>query len=124
MNDTASVSSSQNDFSNEYNEKHNIMVYKKKAIKKLRNGRKIVINVDYKVFGTGLNGLIRNAVTGRAYLANVGSNEEHQFFKVISTIGNKAITLFYSSPAEYELHQQQTLSDEIKENWAKKRISE
>lgn len=122
MNDTESITSSEKEHINEFYNKNNIMFYKKKAIKYMRNGKKIVINIDYKVFGTGLTGRIRNAVTGQPYLINVGSKEENKFFKVISMIGNKAITLFYSSPAEYELHQQQSLSDEVKENWRKKSL--
>ncbi len=108
MNDTASTTSSDKP---RYIDDKNVLVYKKKAIKRLKNGKNIVINVDYNVYGTGLCGNIRNAVTGQYYTFKVGTADEYKFFKVISTIGKKAITLFYTSAGEYELHQQQTLSE-------------
>ncbi len=118
MNDTASTTS--NDTPKYTNDK-NVLVYKKKALKRLRNGKNIIINVDYNVYGTGLCGNIRNAVTGKYYVYKVGTADEYKFFKVISTIGHKPITLFYASAGEYELHQQQTLSDAVKNDIASRR---
>ena len=76
---------------------------------------------EYNVYGSRSQGtLIRNAVTGEKMPHYVGSKNEYQYFKVISTNvpGVKGpVTLFYNSPAEYELHQYTKVSDNDKELW-------
>lgn len=99
----------------------NIMIFTKKGLKVFRNGKKKIITVEYPVYGTRLYGNIRNAATGEYMDHMVGSNDENLYFKIIMTSTNKPITLFYNSPAEYEEHQQQDLSDEIKTVWRYKR---
>lgn len=96
----------------------NIITLQKKGIKRFRNGRTKEITVDYNLYGTGLCGKIRHAVSGEYLNHKVGSIDEHAYFKIIMTnVAPKPITLFYYSPAEYELHQQKVLSDDHKDAW-------
>ena len=96
---------------------NNVIVMTKKGIKINRKKEKKIINVNYNIYGTGLCGNIRSAVTGERFDHTVGSLDEHLYFKMIMTSGPKVITAFYRSPAEYELHQQQDLSEDIKTAW-------
>jgi hypothetical protein len=100
---------------------NNVITMRKKGIKVNRRGEKSIINVDYNIYGTGLCGNIRSAVTGERYEHRVGSNDEHLYFKLIMTSGPKVLTLFYKSPAEYELHQQRELDEDLKVAWRYKR---
>lgn len=86
----------------------NVITMRKKGIKVNRRGEKKIINLDYNIYGTGLCGNIRSAVTGERFEHKVGSNDEHLYFKIVMTSGPKVLTLFYKSPAEYELHQQKS----------------
>jgi hypothetical protein len=83
---------------------------------------------EYNVYGSRSQGtLIRNAVSGERMPDYVGSKNEFQYFKVISTNipGAKGpVTLFYNSPAEYELHQYTTVSDSIKDQWRTRKQSQ
>ncbi len=87
---------------------NNVITMRKKGIKVNRKGEKKIINIDYNIYGTGLCGHIRSAVTGERFEHKVGSADEHLYFKMIMTSGPKVLTLFYKSPAEYELHQQKS----------------
>ncbi len=100
---------------------NNVIVMKKKGIKMNRKKEKKVISIDYNIYGTGLCGNIRSAVTGERFEHKVGSADEHLYFKMIMTSGPKVLTLFYNSPSEYELHQQKELSEDIKNAWRYKR---
>jgi len=66
---------------------------------------------------------IRNAMTGRRYNIKVGSLGEDLFFKVRTSLGEGGdpMTLFYTSPAEFEKHFFVKLSVATKEDWEKKR---
>lgn len=81
--------------------------------------------VTIKFYSTGpIGSNIRDAVTGVFYSSIVGSKEEHLYFKVgdqSCSNGNYGLTLFYSSPDEYEGHQYVKLSDEDKKRWFEKR---
>jgi hypothetical protein len=96
---------------------NNVIVMTKKGIKINRKKEKKIINMEYNIYGTGLCGNIRSAVTGERFDHAVGSSDEHLYFKMIMTSGPKVLTLFYRSPAEYELHQQKDLSEDIKTAW-------
>ncbi len=78
----------------------------------------------YNIFGSGSQGtFIRNAITGERTSDYVGSINEDKYFKVISTRVPKAqgsVTLFYSSPSEYEDHNSITLPNHIKDEWRNK----
>jgi hypothetical protein len=82
-------------------------------------------NVTVKFFSTGpIGSNIRDAVTGVYYSSIVGSKEEHLYFKVGDQTcenGKYGLTLFYSSPEEYESHEHVKLSDEDKKRWFEKR---
>ena len=82
---------------------------------------------------------MRNAITGAWYRDDhpkckylVGTRQEDLFFKVRISTGEPEVwnhenhkntyLLFYDSPEQYERHQHEKLSMEIKEKWAKKRI--
>ena len=99
----------------------NIITLKKKGLKRFKNGETKEITVEYNVYGTGLCGRIRDAVSGQYMDHKVGSSDEHLYFKMIMTSGPRPITLFYKSPAEYELHQQRELLDDHKDAWRYKR---
>lgn len=78
------------------------------------------------IYGSGLHGEhIRNAVTGKYTEHKIGSNDEHQYFKVImGSIPNvgRTVTLFYSSPEEYKEHQMlEDVNKEIIDNWRYKK---
>lgn len=79
----------------------------------------------YNVYGSGSQGTrIRNAITGMKQSQLVGSADEDLYFKVISTVVPGAVgsvTLFYSSPSEYEMHQNAIVSDSVKEAWRQKK---
>jgi len=80
---------------------------------------------EYDIFGSGAQGTnIKSAVTGEKTSHLVGSVNEDLYFKVILTNVNGVqgpVTLFYNSPAEYELHQGKTIPDSIRENWREKK---
>lgn len=108
MSDIESVKSSSAKSKTKYVD-NNVITLTKKGLKINRKGEKKMINVDYNIYGTGLCGNIRSAVTGERYEHRVGSADEHLYFKVImASHGSKPLTLFYKSPAEYELHQQKS----------------
>lgn len=99
----------------------------KKTFKNVRIGNRFYKNYveEYTVYGSGCQGtFIINAVTGEKINNLVGSIEEDLYFKVISNSISGAsgpVTLFYQSPSEYELHQNLTLSDDIKNAWREKK---
>jgi hypothetical protein len=68
--------------------------------------------------------LIRDAMTGYYYNVKVGSKEEDAFFKVRVCHQkfnvNFPVTLFYSSPEEYEREHYQTLNFDTKIKWQRK----
>lgn len=69
---------------------------------------------------------IRNAITGINSDDKVGSKQEDLYFKVknVSDLKHAKIgSLFYESPEQFEQHQFQVLSDEIKEKWYIKNIA-
>jgi hypothetical protein len=74
------------------------------------------------LFSTGPFGsTIRNAVTGIKYVGDmVGTQSEDLYFKVRFATGESGIeaaTLFYDNPEQFEKHQFQDLSQNIKKNW-------
>jgi hypothetical protein len=107
MSDIESVKSASAKSKSKYVD-NNVITMRKKGLKINRWGEKKIINIDYNIYGTGLYGNIRNAVTGERLKHKVGSDDEHLYFKIIMTSGPKVLTLFYNSPAEYELHQQKS----------------
>ena len=82
---------------------------------------------SYNIYGSGAQGTkIVNAVTGEKMPHLVGSSDEDLYFKVISTTvtgSNGPVTLFYNSPAEYELHQDKTIHNSIRDSWREKKQS-
>jgi len=80
------------------------------------------------LFSTGPFGsTIRNAVTGIKCVGDmVGSPSEDLYFKVRFATGESGIeaaTLFYDNPEQFENHQSQDLSQNIKKNWHDKFLS-
>ena len=68
--------------------------------------------------------LIRDPVHGTRYNDKVGSNDEHAYFKVrMTSIGHGVdpITLYYSSPEAYEVHQRCRVSSLDKKAWLDKK---
>ncbi len=80
-----------------------------------------------EIYGSGCTGSrIRMASTGSYTRFFVGSVDEDNFFKAcVSTgeCGQEAVTLFYSSPEEYENHHCTLLDQETKERWYKKNLA-
>ena len=80
---------------------------------------------SYNIYGSGAQGTcIINAVTGEKMPHLVGSSDEDSYFKVILTSVLDTpgpVTLFYNSPAEYELHQNKTIHDSIRDSWREKK---
>ncbi len=83
-----------------------------------------VLKINY--FGSrGQDNFIRHAISGDYYSPEykVGSGYENLFFKVkVSTgeFGQEPITLFYDTPEQYEMHQHETVSQDIKNMWSEK----
>jgi hypothetical protein len=77
------------------------------------------IKVTY--YGSGSIGArIRDAVTGEYKNDFVGKLDENKYFKVSRSTGEHAngpVTLFYSSPEEYENHQFQVVDQHVKDRW-------
>lgn len=68
---------------------------------------------------------IRDAITGRYSVHEVGSKEEDLYFKAgvsCTVVGPKQGSLFYSSPEEYENHQFTDLPAQIKQTWHQKNL--
>lgn len=80
---------------------------------------------SYDIYGSGPQGTpIKSAVSGERMPHLVGSVNEDLYFKVILTNVDGVegpVTLFYNSPAEYELHQGKTIPDSIRESWREKK---
>ncbi len=83
---------------------YNTLIYSKKELKKNKKGKRVEKLVKYKVYGSDICGRIRDAVNGQYYSDLIGSANEKKYFKVISCIGERQITLFYSSEREYNSH--------------------
>lgn len=103
--------------------------------------RKFLLDVNYKkkevdVYSTPMSvGIkIRDAVSGaREANYKVGSQDEDLFFKVKTVTGHVGFekdpiraetTLFFQSPEQYERHMHTTVSQEIKEKWHSKYITQ
>ena len=85
------------------------------------------IKHQVEMYSSGDRGtLIRDAITGYRYRVLVGSVDEDLFFKVkmcSGDFGNKeALTLFYSSPEDYQRHQKVDLGQEVKARWVAKKV--
>lgn len=98
--DIISDTNSVQDASNNYN----TLIYSKKGFQKNKMGKRVEKLVKYKVYGSNICGKIRDAVNGQYYNDLVGSANEKKYYKVISCIGERQITLFYSSEREYNAH--------------------
>jgi hypothetical protein len=75
------------------------------------------------IFSSPSSGFIRNASSGVCESYRVGSKYEDLFFSVKDTglyTGNIPRKLFYRNPEEYERHQFQVLSKEVKTAWHEK----
>jgi hypothetical protein len=87
-----------------------------------KTGKK-TINVEFYSSGA-IGNFITDAISGskqKGYI--VGSQYEDLFFKVSicnNKLSNEHITLFYSSPEEYERHQYVNISDNVKTKWREK----
>ena len=93
-----------------------------------KRGRVIKKWIDVYVSGS-IGSKIRDAKTGHYFEETVGSKEELNFFKVALSTGellpkNGLNTLFYISPAEYELHMSHSLDPQIHEKWKAKQVSQ
>jgi len=94
--------------------------YKKMVTVEDETGYRSQKKVLIEYYASGQTGsYIRNAQTGISTKDTVGSKSEDFYFKI--TLGNSN-HLFYDSPEQYERHQHEKLSMEIKEKWAKKRM--
>lgn len=82
-----------------------------------RSQKKILI----EYYSSGQTGnYIRNAQTGIYTKDTVGSKNEDLYFKITFSNSNH---LFYDSPEQYERHQHDKISSEIKEKWLKKKLN-
>lgn len=67
---------------------------------------------------------IRNAITGLYTPYRVGTYAENMYFKVswaMGTDGRKdPVNLFFETPAEFEKHFLETLSDDVKRGWTRR----
>jgi len=69
---------------------------------------------------------IRDAASGNFYPYKAGTLDEYLFFKVGLSTGeckskNGSNNLFYLSPEQYEKHLNGSVTDELKEEWKKRR---
>ena len=84
-------------------------------------------NVTIECYISGDTGShIRDAITGRYSVHEVGSKEEDLYFKAgvsYTVAGSHQGSLFYSSPEEYENHQYTLLSPQIKQRWHQKNLA-
>ena len=98
--------------------------FKKVFNKEWKNKFYKTISVEVYVSGdTGSH--IRDAITGRYSVHEVGSKEEDLYFKVsipYTIAGPSQGSLFYSSPEEYENHQFVDLPTTIKQKWHQKNL--
>jgi len=83
-----------------------------------------LVDIEYYLTSNTPGARARDAVTGARFDIRVGSNEEHNLFKVGCAIGvpdNDFTLLFYESPDAYEKHMLHPISQEHKESWRNKR---
>lgn len=113
-----------NDYNNEYRLRKKQLEQLKKTDKDYYTTRLTVDNKKVKIEMYSTNQtpgyLIRDAITGARLPYRVGSKDEYLFFKVRASHisnGEDVVTLYYSSPEEYEKHQNTTISNETKEGW-------
>lgn len=97
-------------------------IYRK--VRKLNGKVKLLKKELYSSFGLG--SYIRDAETGSFYKNKVGSLDENLFFKVSFSTGeinskNGSNSLFYMSPQHYMKHLKCELSQDIINNWERKR---
>lgn len=88
--------------------------------------------IEITYYSSGNHGsYIRNALTGQKTQFRVGSSDEHEFFTIAMCpnlefvshpIGydGGSVKLFYASPSEFEKHQFEILSDNVKSEWIAK----
>lgn len=83
-------------------------------------------HIHVSVYETSLtpNNRIRNAITGLYTPFRVGTVAEDLFFKVCWAMGSDGrrdpINLFFETPAEFEKHFLETLSDDVKQAWTRR----
>ena len=80
-------------------------------------------HVQIPVYETSLtpNHRIKNAITGLTTPHRVGTHAESLYFKVCWATGiegrREPINLFFETPAEFEKHFMETLTDDVKSYW-------
>lgn len=78
--------------------------------------------LEYYISGE-VGSLIRDAISGVKYKnMYVGSANEDKFFKIKMVHGTKSVTLFYSRPQDYEIHQRVKLSPFTIQKWNEKQL--
>ena len=97
--------------------------HKLKRLIKTPNGMKSSSYVLYSSGDIGSN--IRDAITGQYYAAKVGSKQENQFFKMSISTGElkgDRRSFYFSTPEDYERHMYETLDQNSKQAWEKRRM--
>jgi hypothetical protein len=97
--------------------------HKLKRLIKTHYGMKSSSYVLYSSGDIGSN--IRDAITGQYYAAKVGSKQENQFFKMSISTGElkgDRRSFYFSTPEDYERHMYETLDQNSKQAWEKRRM--